>query len=47
MIPNIIVCTITMIIIAKVYPMFLNPDEHEIDETHTFADNASIEEEVE
>lgn len=45
MIPNIIVCTGIMILIAKVYPIFLNPDEHDKDELNTFADNASIEEE--
>ena len=44
MIPNIIVCTVVMLIIAKVYPIFLNPDEHETSDANTFADNASIEE---
>ena len=47
MIPNIIVCTVVMIIIAKVYPVFLNSDEDNKGELNTFADNASIEEEVE
>ena len=49
MIPNIIVCTVIMIIIAKFYPVFINPDESserakEIDDLNTgYADKEGIE----
>ena len=49
MIPNIIVCTVVMIIIAKFYPIFLNPDDSnerakEIDDLNTgYADKEGIE----
>ena len=55
MIPNIIVCTVVMILIAKFYPMFIDPevnshrthDWESDDEVRTYADNASIEEDKE
>ena len=48
-IPNVIICTIVMVILAKVYPIFLNPDESsqrekEIEDLNTgYADKEGIE----
>ena len=56
-IPNIIICLVIMILIAKFYPMFIDPEinshrvhdweKDEDDEIKTYADNASIEEDKE
>jgi hypothetical protein len=48
-IPNIIICTAILVVIAKVYPVFLNPDDttgraKEIEDLNTgYADKEGIE----
>ena len=37
-IPNTIICTILMIIIAKFYPIFLNPDDEKVDDIEDAVD---------